>query len=129
MFVRLFRDWKFEEVQRTFELNRVFEHPLLDTWLQAHHPPSPRDKETLQELRQELLHTIDTLNEEELKIYFIGPLLRLIPFRADGRRPFLDRAMSFVYGEGLETGGRVDWMLAEGAVALQDSSKTTPDNK
>ena len=115
MIAKAFRDWKFEEVQRTFGLNRVFEHyPLLDTLLQAQHLPSERDQYTLRELRQELLYTIDTLNEEELKVYFIGPLLRLIPFRAQGRRPFLDRAMSFPYGDGLEASGKVDWMLAEG---------------
>ena len=115
MITKAFRDWKFEEVQRTFGLNRVFEHyPLLDTLLQARHTPSERDQYTLRELRQELLYTIDTLNEEELKVYFIGPLLRLIPFRTQGRRPFLDRAMSFTYGDGLEASGKVDWMLAEG---------------
>ena len=111
---KAFRDWKFEEVQRTFGLNRSFEYPLLEELLRASHPPSERDQLTLQELRQELLYTIDTLNEEELKVYFIGPLLRLISFRSGERRPFLDRPMSFSYGEEEITSGRVDWVLAEG---------------
>ena len=58
--IKAFRDWKFEEVQRTFGLHRVFEHPLLDTLLQAQHQPSPKDQDTIEELRQELLYTIDT---------------------------------------------------------------------
>ena len=111
---KAFRDWKFEEVQRTFGLSRSFEYPSLEELLLASHSPNERDQLTLEELRQELLYTIDTLNEEELKVYFIGPLLRLIPFRSDNRRPFLDRPMSFTYGDGQETSGKVDWVLAEG---------------
>ena len=61
-----------------------------------------------------MLYTIDTLNEEELKVYFIGPLLRLIPFRSGDRRPFLDRLMSFSYGDEQVAHGKVDWVLAEG---------------
>ena len=114
MLTKAFQDWKFEEVQRTFGIRRLFDYPALDELLSAHHRPIPQTKAILEELRQELVYTIDTLNEEELKVYFIGPLLRLIPFRAGGRRPFLDRAMSFSYGDGLETDDRVDWMLAEG---------------
>ncbi|MGB3849562.1 MAG: hypothetical protein WA958_06305 [Tunicatimonas sp.] len=115
-----FCDWKFEEVQRTFGLNRSFQHSLLEELLRANHPPSERDRVTLEELRQELLYTIDTLNEEELKVYFVGPLLRLIPFRSGDRRPFLDRPMAFTYGEDQQTSGRVDWMLASG---IQDPRK------
>ena len=111
---KAFRDWKFEEVQRTFGLIRSFQHPLLEELLQATHEPSERHRITLEELRQELLYTIDTLNEEELKVYFIGPLLRLIPFRSGNRRPFLDRPMSFTYGNEQETNGKIDWMLADG---------------
>ena len=111
---KAFRDWKFEEVQRTFGLSRLFQHPPLDKLLQASHEPSVRHQITLEELRQELLYTIDTLNEEELKVYFIGPLLRLISFRSGERRPFLDRPMSFSYGEGETTSGKIDWVLAEG---------------
>lgn len=111
---KAFRDWKFEEVQRVFGIQRVFQHSLLDELLAAQHHPTARDEELLKELRQELAYTIDTLNEEELKVYFIGPLLRFIPFRSQGRRPFLDRTLSFAYDDHRETTGKVDWMLADG---------------
>ena len=101
-------------MQRTFGLIRSFQHPLLEELLQATHEPSERHRITLEELRQELLYTIDTLNEEELKVYFIGPLLRLIPFRSGDRRLFLDRPMSFTYGNEQETNGKINWMLADG---------------
>lgn len=114
MITKDFRDWKFEEVQRTFDIRRSFDYPPLDELLLAHHEPTAPARAILEELRRELMYTIDTLNEEELKVYFIGPLLRLIPFRAGGRRPFLDRPMTFSYKEGQETNGKVDWMLAKG---------------
>ncbi|MEM8525590.1 MAG: hypothetical protein AAGG68_13195 [Bacteroidota bacterium] len=112
--MKVFRDWKFQDITYKFGVQRAFNHPLLEDWLSAEHLPSEREKFTIEELREELLYTIDTLNEEELKVYFIGPFIRLIPFRKDGRRPFLDRTMSFEYEEGKLTSGRVDWMLAEG---------------
>lgn len=114
MITKAFRDWKFEEVQRTFGIRRSFDYPPLDELLLAHHEPTPPARAILEELRRELMYTIDTLNEEELKVYFIGPLLRLIPFRTGERRPFLDRPMAFSYHEEQETNGKVDWMLAEG---------------
>ena len=55
---KAFRDWKFEEVQRTFGLNRSFQHPLLEELLRASHEPSPSHRATLEELRQELFRTI-----------------------------------------------------------------------
>ncbi|MEM9885963.1 MAG: hypothetical protein AAF849_08730 [Bacteroidota bacterium] len=112
--MKAFKDWKFQDITYVFGIKRVFNHPLLEDWLQAEHQASEKDAKTIEELREELLYTIDTLNEEELKVYFIGPFIRLIPFRKDGRRPFLDRPMSFEYMDGKVTSGKVDWMLAEG---------------
>ncbi|MEN0051251.1 MAG: hypothetical protein AAF806_29575 [Bacteroidota bacterium] len=112
--MKAFKDWKFQDITYKLGVKRSFNHPLLENWLQAEHIPSENNQKLIEELREELLYTIDTLNEEELKVYFIGPFIRLIPFRKGGRRPFLDRMMSFEYAEGKTTSGKVDWMLAEG---------------
>lgn len=120
MTIKAFRDWKFEEVELTFGIERVFEkHPLLDEWLAADNLPGEEDRRTLEKLRDQLFRTIDTYNEEELKVFFIGPLFSLIPFRGHGMRPFMDRPFSFEYGhddEGnpLTAAGRIDWLLAKG---------------
>ena len=119
MIIKAFRDWKFEEVELTFGIERVFEHTLLTDWLAAAEAPSEEDHKTLEKLRHKLLRSVDMYNEEELKFFFIGPLLSLIPFEAHGMRPFLDRAFSFAYGEDadgtpLVTAGKVDWLLARG---------------
>ncbi|MGB3849288.1 MAG: hypothetical protein WA958_04925 [Tunicatimonas sp.] len=119
MNVKAFRDWKFEEVELTFGIEPVFEHPLLTDWLSVAHSPSEDDKQTLEKLRDKLLRAINTYNEEELKSFFISPLLSLVPFEGHGLRPFMDRPFSFEYGQDdlgnpLVASGRVNWLLAKG---------------
>ncbi len=120
MTVKAFRDWKFEEVELTFGIERVFtNHPLLSDWLSVTQPPDEQDRRTLERLRDELFRSVDTYNEEELKVFFIGPLLALIPFKDFGMRPFMDRPFSFEYGQDeagnpLVAAGRIDWLLAKG---------------
>jgi hypothetical protein len=60
MTVKDFRDWKFEEVELTFGIEQVFEHPLLTDWLSVAHSPSEDDKQTLEKLRDKLLRAINT---------------------------------------------------------------------
>ena len=110
-----FRDWKFEAVELTFGIERVYEHPLLDSWQAARHDIPAAHRARLEELRQSLIRNIDLYNEEELKAYFIVPVLSLIPFQTKQRRPFMDRLLRTTYGvDDEEALGRVDWMLAEG---------------
>lgn len=120
MTTKAFRDWKFEEVELTFGIERVFEgHPLLTDWLTMSDEPDEDDRKTLKRLSDKLFRSIDTYNEEELKVFFIGPLFSLISFEQYGMRPFMDRPFSFEYGQD-ETGevlvaaGRIDWLLAKG---------------
>ena len=119
MAIKAFRDWKFEEVELTFGIERVFEHPLLTDWLTASEAPSEQDRKTIENLRYQLFRSVDTYNEEELKVFFIGPLFSLISFTGQGMRPFMDRPFSFTYGEDEEgnplvAAGRIDWLLAKG---------------
>ncbi len=119
MIVKAFRDWKFEEVELTFGIEQVLEHPVLTDWLSANAKPNEDDNHTLESLRNKLSRSINTYNEEELKVFFIGPLLSLIPFEEHGMRPFMDRPFSFEYGQDeagnpLVAAGRIDWLLAKG---------------
>lgn len=98
MTTKAFRDWKFEEVELTFNIEQVFEYPLLNDWLTV--PASyKKHQETLEALRSKLLRFVNMYNEEELKFFFISPLLLLIPFEGHGMRPFMDRPFSFEYGQ------------------------------
>ena len=117
--VKAFRDWKFEEVELTFGIKRVFEHALLSSWLAVEKMPHDEERRMLDKLRHQLFREVDLYNEEELKMRFIAPLLYLIPFEETGMRSFADRPFSFEYGQddtgnSLVAAGRVDWLLAQG---------------
>ena len=119
MITKAFRDWKFEEVELTFGIKRVFEHPLLADWLSVERNPGEEDRRMIEKLRRQLFREVDMYNEEELKMRFIAPLFYLIPFDETGMRSFADRLFSFEYGQDevgnpLITSGRVDWFLAQG---------------
>lgn len=119
MIVKAFRDWKFEEVELTFGIEQVFEHPVLSDWLATREVPSEEHSRTIEHLRNKLSRSINTYNEEELKVFFIGPLFSLISFEEHGMRPFMDRPFSFEYGQdeagnSLVAAGRIDWLLAKG---------------
>ena len=119
MAMKAFRDWKFEEVELTFGIEQVYDHPLLTDWLSATETPNEEDRRMIEKLRGKLAHAINTYNEEELKVYFMGPLFFLIPFEGNGMRPFMDRPFSFEYGQDeagnpLVAAGRIDWLLAKG---------------
>ena len=119
MITKAFRDWKFEEVELTFGIEQTYDHPLLTDWLSVKEMPNEEDSRMLEKLRFKLARSINTYNEEELKMAFIAPFLYLIPFERTGLRFFADRPFSFEYGQD-ETGtpliaaGRIDWLLAEG---------------
>ena len=117
--IKAFRDWKFEEVELTFGIKRLFEHPLLSDWLSAEKTPNEEERRMIDKLRHQLFREADLYNEEELKMRFIAPLFYLIPFEETGMRPFADRPFSFEYGQDeagnpLVAAGRIDWLLAKG---------------
>ncbi len=119
MITKASRDWKFEEVELTFGIQQTYDHPLLTDWLSVQEVPNQEDSRMLEKLRFKLSRSINTYNEEELKMAFIAPLLYLIPFEETGLRFFADRPFSFEYGQdedgdSLVAAGRIDWLLAQG---------------
>ncbi len=112
--IRPFERWTYEELENSFGLARVENHETLATWLEvAELSISPSETASLQTL-QKLLHTnVDDWNEEELKVFFIGPLLTLVGYYQPRYRPFLERKFSAKIGN-IELQGIVDFMLASG---------------
>lgn len=47
-----FRDWKLQQLMKTFQLVRTNNCNLLDEWLQMPHPASDEEKAFLEKLRQ-----------------------------------------------------------------------------
>jgi len=114
--IKSFERWTFEDVENTFGLVRVKEPEILTEWLNVSKTTlSDHHQFELKQLRQELQSLVDIWNEEELKVFFIGPFLRLINYNHDHYRPFMERKLQGKIAEVL-VGGKVDFMLASGKV-------------
>lgn len=112
--MRLFKHWKFEEVEDTFGLKRVKQLKRLSNWMKVDVMDIPKGKKVrLDQLRSKLFEWIDYWNEEEIKVYFIGPLLSEVDFERSGYRGFWERSLSVKIGEET-TSGIVDFMVANG---------------
>jgi hypothetical protein len=71
----------------------------LDQWLAAPINISDKDREQLLALRQHLRLNVDGWNEDELKFYFLGPLMFLIGFDGKRFKSFLQRSLKAVIGD------------------------------
>ncbi len=111
---RKFEEWEFEQIQNEFGYKRYYEgFSLLETWLKANEPITEREQVELQELAKFLFHNAETWNEDELKFFFISPLIRLVNFQHAHYKAFAQRKFSAVIGE-WEVNGIVDFVVARG---------------
>lgn len=112
---RLFSDWTKEELEETFGLTRVFQHPLLDAWFAQAETCrlNAFEEELITNLRQVLIENIDTWNEIELAEYFIGPVLAGINFNTPAFKIFSERPLSAIVGD-YELAGEPDAVIAKG---------------
>jgi hypothetical protein len=116
--MRNFDNWKAEELEMTFGVQQVKNHPTLTNWLSAKVTPTQRELDTLLELQQILQENADAWNEDEVKFYFIGPLITLVNYQGPNYRPFNQRMLSGkltdLSGQEIELGGKPDMMVAMG---------------
>jgi hypothetical protein len=111
-----FDSWNFEEVEDTFGLtrNRADFKPL-SSWLKSDHKQTELQKMTMSALRYQIQENVDTWNEDELKFFFIGPLVAMVGYDIVNYKGFTQRPMSAKFEElGIETSGRVEFLLARG---------------
>jgi hypothetical protein len=108
-----FESWIIDDIESEFGLERLDEMQALDQWLAAPINISDKDREQLLALRQHLRMNVDGWNEDELKFYFLGPLMFLIGFDGKRFKSFLQRSLKAVIGD-IELSGKVDFMLATG---------------
>ena len=113
--MRSFETWEFEQVNDAFGMVQIWEHPLLDRWLQAEHEISPTKLEMLEDLRVEALHQVTTWNEDELKFLVISPLMNLAKFGGVNKeyKVFTQRRLSATVND-IEISGIVDCMVSTG---------------
>ena len=113
MFMKSFSQWTIEEVEEQFELCQLRDSPLLADWMADRSPLSPVIQSQLEHLQQKLLQRVYDWNEQELLVYFIGPLLTLVDFEHELFHPFMERELSVIL-DGERLSGVVDFLVAQG---------------
>lgn len=111
--MRNFENWETQDLEIEFNLGQLRQMPLLDTWLSSSTTLTEPETNLVEYLRNKLLDNADFWNEDELKLQFIAPLLLVVNFDMPNIKVFSQRLLSATIN-GIEIGGRVDFMLAKG---------------
>ncbi len=111
--MRTFGSFTFEEVGEMFGIKRVFQLDLLTDWLDA-----PLHIDTIQEfllnrLKNHLFKQVLNWNEDEFKMFFIGPLIEFADLETDDFKPFTQRTLEATI-QGIKVKGKVDFMISKG---------------
>ena len=112
--MRNFENWETQDIEEIFNITELKNMPLLEDWL--HTPILPLEEaenRIVERLRNKLLDNADFWNEDELKLQFIAPLLLIVNYDIPNCKTFSQRMLSATIN-GIEIGGRVDFMLAKG---------------
>jgi hypothetical protein len=117
--VKSFERWEREELELTFGLQQVKDHPVLIDWLTATEAITEEEKLKIEPLRLDLESEISYWNEEEVKIFFINDLVKLINFkRLNSYKLFAQRTISAhvkdLKNNELELRGRIEILVATG---------------
>jgi hypothetical protein len=117
--MKLFEKWKTEEVRMTFGIRQVETHPLMNEWLLASFPEKEKHKERIEQLRIRLNRFANFWSEEDIKVFFIIPIIDIIDFYVFGKyRAFMEATISAhtqdMHGKACELRGRVEFVVATG---------------
>ncbi|MCU0443689.1 MAG: hypothetical protein MUE85_02145 [Microscillaceae bacterium] len=110
---KAFELWEYEEIENEFNLTSVENLSLLTEWLNVSIKLSVTEKQTIVDLRNKLRKKADAWNEDELKFFFISPLINLVNYNSDKYSAFTQRPLSAKIKD-VEVSGRVEFMLAKG---------------
>ena len=111
--MRNFENWETQDLEIEFGLDQLRHMPLLEDWLKSTTTLVEYETTIVEYLREKLLNNADFWNEDELKLQFIAPLLLVVNFDMPNVKVFSQRTLSATIN-GIEIGGRVDFMVAKG---------------
>lgn len=111
--MRGFGTFTFDVVEKIFNLTEKKESLLLSEWLHASFNADEYTVHQLNKLKNHLADKAKIWNEDELKMFFIGPLIEEANLTSKEFQPFTQRLFSAIV-EGEEIGGRVDFLIAKG---------------
>jgi len=111
--MKSFETWTLEELQNSFGLKQLENSEVLNNWISSTKEINENDKTQLEKYRISIKKYINTWNEDELKMHFIGPLLMLVDFTTENYKSFTQRTIKTKIND-IEVGGKVDFMVATG---------------
>ncbi len=111
--MRNFENWETEDVETCFGLVQVWDNDLITDWLSATTELVDFEKIMLERIRIRTLKNVDFWNEDELKLQSIASILELADLTSEHYKTFSQRTLTATVN-GIELGGRVDFMLAQG---------------
>jgi hypothetical protein len=114
--MRSFDTWNYEQVEDAFGILPIRTNPPFEDWLLATDcEPDDSEIKLLDYYRNLLFEEVQNWNEDELKLFFIGPVLSLIHFKTANFKPYTQRTLTIETAT-VSASGRVDFMLAKGKV-------------
>jgi hypothetical protein len=111
--VKSFSKWTIEEVEETFHIVLQKHYEPLKAWMTPLMSLSEAETQQLTQLQEKLLDHVWDWNEEELKVYFIMPLLDIINFEQAQYKTFLSRELVMTYQDE-KIACVVDFLVASG---------------
>jgi hypothetical protein len=112
--MRSFETWTYEEVEDVFGIIAKDSSPDFEDWLKATAcDANESEKRLLDDYRKLLLKEVKNWNEDELKLFFIGPVLACVNFNTLYFKPFTQRTLTVQHGN-ISASGKVDFLLAKG---------------
>ncbi|MFN0201158.1 MAG: hypothetical protein ACKVTZ_06530 [Bacteroidia bacterium] len=114
--MKSFGNWTTQELRNRFGLQEVNKAKIaaLNNWLSANMEISDKIKEELLSLREELDALNEAWNEDELKMRFIAPLMRLVGYGKKEKYNFFYQRNLTAKVDGEELNGVVDMVIAKG---------------
>ncbi len=118
---RDFKDWKFEDINQEFGYVRHYKgFEILENWLKAENPVTKPERNSLQILANEFLYNMEAWNDDELRFFFISPLVNLVDFYGKTYKPFTQRSLSSAIVD-YEVSGITDFLVSEGIQTTKPS--------
>ncbi len=119
MVVKSFEKWQTEDLQLTFGIKPKQNSVLMDNWLKANDSLSDEQKNTLENLRERLSYFVNYWNEQDLKNFFIMPIINLIDFcHLTKYRTFMEHVFAAdvvdIHNNTVSLRGRVEMVVATG---------------
>jgi hypothetical protein len=114
-----FEKWKTEEVRMTFGIQFVENNALMDDWCATSFPEEAKHQERIEELRIRLKRFANFWSEEDIKVFFIIPIIDIVNFYVFGKyRAFMEATITAqtqdAKGNPCELRGRVEFVVATG---------------